>query len=213
MNFSHQSELFDPNCAKPVTYVGLGSVGCWGVYFLAKMGITDITVYDGKQVASHNVPMSLYTMSDVGQLKAHVLAERVRQLTDVEIKVIPENYAGEELTPGSVIISVDDMPTRDLIRTRVDGKLQHDLLIDTRTAEMFVEVLTVQPWNKDDMADYKKTMFTNKEARLQTCGRHGVVFATTRAAGIAVSNLANYWMTGDYRLRVAEKCDILERVI
>jgi hypothetical protein len=213
VNFAHQSELFDPELVKPVTYIGAGSVGGWAIFFLAKLGVTDITVYDGDSVASHNVPMSVYGPGDVGMLKVHALAEHVKRMTGIDLKVIPRHYTGERLEKGAVMMSVDDMAARRLVWDQVKGKVYHPLFTDTRLAETFLDILTVQPWKGDDREDYEKTLFPGETAVRQTCGRHGVVHTTTRAAGIAVTNLANFWMTGSYRLRVAEQCNTLARII
>src|SRR5437867_1166193 len=94
MNFDQQREVFDPNFAKPVTVIGVGSVGSQAVATLAKEGCDDITVWDGDYVASHNIPMSEYRPTDLMRLKVEALQEIVLTATGIKIKTMPCMYDG-----------------------------------------------------------------------------------------------------------------------
>lgn len=212
-NFSHQDRLYDPEKNRPITVIGAGSVGSCVVYMLAKMGVTDITVYDGDSVESHNVPMSLYGPKDVATYKVFALASRVFADTNATLKAHPKMYEAEPLTNCSVISCVDTMEARKRIWEKVKNNPSVDLFIDTRTASAYVEVLSIDPNNRKDIARYEALWFPDEDATKQMCGRHGIIFSSMHTASIVTANLARYWTERKKEWRVAERCDTLTRAI
>lgn len=212
MNHSHQSELFDPARAQTVTVLGAGSVGSWAVYLLAKMGVTDIRVYDEDEVASHNCPMSLYGIQDVGRLKVEALYERIERDTGIRVSVFPRMYQGEPLRNTSVIAAVDTMAARSLIWKQVKNRATVDLFLDSRLNAAYIDVLAIDPSRRDDQSRYELLDFPDEEAQVQICGLHGIAYASSRAAGILAANLTQHWMGYAPQWRVQERCDTLIRV-
>lgn len=212
-NFSHQDRLFDPDKRRPVTLIGAGSVGSFAALALAKMGVDDITVYDADVVASHNAPMSLYRQHDLGRPKVDALAELIRDLTGVVLRTKPAMYAGERLPSCSVVACVDTMKARSLIWKQVKANPAVDVLIETRTGGAYVEVLSIDPHDREEGAWYEALLYDDAQASRQMCGRHGVSFSSLRAASIVSANLARYWMGGEKAWRIAERCDTLQQVI
>ena len=212
MNHAHQVHLFNPQFARPVTLIGAGSVGSWIAYFLAKMGVTDITVYDGDDVASHNIPMSFFGIEDVGRFKVEALEERIRRETGTSITAHARMYAGEPLRNTSVVASVDTMAARTLIWEQVKDRATVDVFCDTRLSAAYIDILTIDPTNSTEQADYERLNFRDEEAAVQSCGLHGIAYASSRAAGIVAANLSQYWMGNAKEWRVTERCDTLERV-
>lgn len=212
-NFAHQEKLFDPKRARPVVLIGSGSIGSFIALFLAKAGVSNITVYDHDTVASHNVPMSLYRESDVGRYKVEALREIVDALTGVEITAIPEPYKDQPLKRCSVIMSVDDMDNgRMPIWDTVRGSMSIDVMLDTRVHEGYGEVYTIKPCSGVDGANYTETLFPNSEAVIRTCGTHGFAPISTGLASSAVSSLCHFWQTGEYTWQRAFRYDTLEQV-
>lgn len=215
MNLAHQNHLFDPSHARPVHLIGAGSVGSWVATLLARAGVENITVWDDDSVASHNVPMSAYGVSDVGKPKVLALYERVLADTGVKLNIKEQMYEGEAIRNASIVCSVDTMKARELawrvIRAR--GVMTVDLFCDTRTHSAFVEVLSVCPFKEDEAALYESLLYSDADALPSICGLHGVAYAASRAAGIVVANLTRNWTSNQYSWRVVERCDTLERVI
>lgn len=174
--------------------------------------MTDIHVYDGDEIASHNGPMSLYGIDDVGRFKVDALAERIHRDTGVIITTCPRMYAGEKLANTSVIASVDTMVARRLIWQQVKDRVTVDLFFDTRLNAAYIDVLAIEPTNHTDQVRYEALDFPDEEAETQICGLHGITYASTRAAGIVTANLTQYWMGRGKKWRHRERCDTLEQV-
>lgn len=191
-NFAQQDDIFDPTLAKPVTVVGVGSVGSQLVCMLAKVGCTDITVWDGDDVASHNIPMSAYRLRDLCRPKVMALRDIVFDASGVEIKVRQEMYAGQKLK-GSVVSCVDSMEARMAIWNAVKGKATADVFVDTRIGAELVEVYRVNPCNPLEAEDYEAVLYPSSKAVAPQCGHHGIIYVTATAAAAACSRLTATW--------------------
>lgn len=215
MNHAHQENLFDPKLARKVYLFGAGSVGSWLALFLAKMGMSDIEVWDADLVSSYNVPMSLYRPQDVGRYKVDALAEIVLDMTGVTLTTRREMYAGQAALRNALVVScVDTMEEgrKPIWEAVKKNRVTLDLFCDTRTSECYVEVLSIEPCSTADAKRYDAMLFPDTEAAKQLCGRHGIVFTTTRAAGIVAANIATFLTTGSKEWLVQERCDTLQKV-
>ncbi len=215
LNRSHQSELFDPAHARPVTVLGVGSVGSHVALQLALLGASKITVWDGDDVRSHNLPMSMvFGIGDLGRLKVEAVAKRIKAQTDIEIRTVPRMYAGEPLK-GSVVACVDTMKARQLIWEVVRNNPTIDIFVDTRIHERYIVVYSVRPCRPEDMMEYEAHLYPDSTTPQRTCGAHGIVNVTTVAASLATHALTRMWsgdiqaprqslLLGDDRLHVYE---------
>lgn len=89
MNFEKQSALFNQKNNKyGVTIFGVGSIGSWLAYALAKTGFNNITVIDSDTIELSNVPAQFYGIEDEGKLKVKALAERIKADTGVKVRYI-----------------------------------------------------------------------------------------------------------------------------
>lgn len=196
LNHGQQHELFTAAHAMPVTVIGAGSVGSQVACMLAKIGVTDLSVWDADDVESHNIPMSAYRLKDLGVRKTFALAEIVREQSGVAITEIREMYAGQPLR-GAVVSCVDTMEARQLIWNTAKGDPLVDILVDTRTAAEYVSVFAVNPSDPDDIAYYEYFLrYGYGDAVKPNCGYHGIVHVAAQAAIAAVANLTNWWSNG-----------------
>lgn len=213
MNHVHQVGLFDPRNARRLIIFGGGSVGGYVALFAAKAGIRDIELWDADTVESYNVPMSVFGPQHVGMYKVDAVAEVVRYLTGTELKVRRRMYAGEPISNAAVVSCVDKMNTgRRPIWSAVRMNPTVDLHLDTRTAGAFVEVYCNEPCRKEDIEIYEKTLCDDSEVAIQTCGNHGVIYASVSAAQAVIANVTHYWEHGTKLWRFAERSDTLDRV-
>ena len=111
--FTRQQDILPPEkLAKlSITVIGCGAVGSFTVLTLAKMGITDITVYDGDTVEEHNLPNQWFKVDHRGMNKTDALWDTIHDFTGVELKANAYHYERETLR-GIVICCVDTMDTR-----------------------------------------------------------------------------------------------------
>jgi len=212
-NYAHQMELFNPACAKPIIVIGVGSIGGYVVDFLAKMGVSDITVMDHDSVASHNSPMSIYRPQDVGRHKVDVLKEIVYDHSGISIKTFREEYTNQKLDQfNAVIVCVDEMAVRKAIWDQVKGNIKISVHIDTRTSGAYGEIISTSPFTQTEQADYEKLLYSDEEASIQTCGMHGVIYASVGVAAGVTGNIAQHWQNGNKKPRDARRYDLLKSI-
>lgn len=105
-----------------VLVIGAGGLGCPALQYLAAAGIGTIGIIDHDVVELHNLHRQiLYTVADIGRLKADVAAERLK-LLNPEINIIPyplqltnQNAALIFSKFDLVIDGTDNFPTRYMI--------------------------------------------------------------------------------------------------
>lgn len=194
MNLSQQDNIFDSLYAQPITVIGAGSVGSNLVMMLARMGIKDMTVYDGDAIESHNIPMSVYRPSDLGRFKVRALESIVKENTGLAIKGILKMYEGKEILRGTVVACVDTMEARQLIFNQVRQNPLVDLFVDTRVGTELISVFTIEPCSYDDLAYYGPFLaYSTKETAMPFCGSHGINFIACRTASAVCANLTSFW--------------------
>ncbi len=201
MNFSMQNRLFDPEHARSVTVIGVGSVGSNVADMLARIGVEHLAVVDGDCVESHNIPASRFGIADLGYFKADIVAKRLLKETGLTAKVERRYYEGNDRLKGSVFSCVDTMSARMKIWSAVKKNPLVDVFIDTRVAVRFFTVFCVRPSVPEDIAHYEQFLYEDAEATGQSCGAHGIITASAMVAAEAVERLCAFWSDGNIRLQ------------
>ena len=80
-----------------ILVVGLGGVGSWVVEALARTGVGQLTLVDFDDICVSNFNRQIHALdSSVGQLKSHVLGERIQQINkECEVHIIGDPYNRE----------------------------------------------------------------------------------------------------------------------
>ncbi len=170
----------DKLSALKVTVIGCGAVGSFTCLTLAKMGITDIEVYDGDKVEEHNLPNQWYRPDHVGMNKTDALWDILVDFTGVELKAHDRHYDRDALR-GLVISCVDSMDTRMAIWREVK-KLKPDLYLDARMGAEVGKVLPVTPSDPASCRHYEEDLYPSTEALPAPCTAKATIYC---AAGLA----------------------------
>lgn len=206
LNLSQQANYFPRESIRPVTIIGAGAVGSNVATMLARMGATDITVYDGDSIDSHNIAPSAYGSGDFGSAKVEALHAVILRDTEVNITRKCAMYAGERLK-GTVIVCVDSMRARKLVWEKVKNNPLVDIVVDTRTAEKFWQVFAIEPCKPADIVHYEHFLaYDDADTAQQTCGLHGIIFVSLAVAAEVGENLANFWACGRKNRHVDRLC-------
>ncbi len=161
------------------------------------MGVPELTVWDDDDVSEHNLAMSAYRMKDFMRPKVEALREIVREASGLIIAIRKEKYDGREPLTGAIVACVDSMESRQAIWKRVRMDPEVGILIDTRTAGKLLWVFAVSPCDPDDVGYYDHHVaYGSRQAAPHMCGQHGFMPMSYMAAGLAVSSLTSWWMSG-----------------
>ena len=117
MNVNKHYEFFQPDMVNaPCHIVGAGAIGSTIGHLLAKLGLTNIELWDGDVVESKNVANQMYRAIDVGKPKTEALKNIMTEINpDCEHTVKTHGwYTGEQLE-GYVFMAVDSLEIRKKI--------------------------------------------------------------------------------------------------
>ena len=173
-----------------VTVIGCGAVGSFTVLTLAKMGITDITVYDGDKVEEHNLPSQWYRPDHVGMNKTDALWDILVDFTGVELKANDHHYSRQALR-GIVICCVDTMDTRLKIWREVK-KFEPELYLDARMGAEVGKVLVVEPSLLSSSRKYEEELYPSSEAFQAPCTAKATIYCACGLAAYIGSMVAGY---------------------
>lgn len=197
-----QHDLVDESILDtPILVIGAGGIGSFTVLTLAKMGFSDITVYDDDVVSEENMNSQFYRYTDIGKSKVLSLWDLVYSFTDIEIKFHPEKYVDsmvdkhEHLRDTEVIISaVDSMEARSMIYSTREDLMQSYLLIDGRMAANQAEVYTVDLMDEQSRMNYEAKLWRDEETMDVPCTAKAVMYNVLWIAS-AISNQVRLALT------------------
>lgn len=195
LNISRHAELFEPYYFEhPVTIIGAGATGSWLALALAKLGITNITVYDFDEVEEHNVPNQAFGVQDVGNTKVSALHNLIAfTCGDVHIKVKDEKFTDQRLN-GIVFLMVDSMAERKKIwENSIKMKSAVKLLVEPRMGLDMGRIYNIDPMNMGHIEKYEDTYYSDDEAEVSACGTSQTVITTALCiAGWCARQLINF---------------------
>lgn len=103
-----------------IVMCGIGAIGSNLVENLVRQGFKKITAIDFDRIEEHNRHTQIWYARDVGQLKATMLKNRIFDIMNIPIEVIPkklEEANSKKLlnTQGVVIDGFDNVPSRKFL--------------------------------------------------------------------------------------------------
>ena len=199
LDLRRHMELFDADKFNtPIHVIGAGATGSWLVMQLAKLGITNIHVWDFDVVEEHNVPNQIFGIKDIGKAKVHALAERVEHDTGLEIDAYNKAYEGQRLF-GIVFMMIDTMDLRKkfwLENVKMKSAVKH--YIEPRMGLDMARIYNVDPMNIAHHKAYEATLYSDEEAEVSACGTSMSVITTAMTtASYCVRQLINFVANDD----------------
>ena len=188
--YLRQQEIFDQTkAAQPITVIGAGSLGSWLVLGLAKLGFSDITVFDDDIVELHNIPSQFYNMINAdgiatdGEAETKVMAlhNNINLFTDIRIKIHPERFERQPLK-GLVIVTPDNMATRKSVFLRCVDNMNVPYFIDGRMGGQTYKIYAVNPNNAADAQYYLRHWHSDEEGSPEPCTARGVGYNAAMCA-------------------------------
>ena len=176
LRFRRQLDLLPlETLTTPVTVIGAGAVGSFVTLTLAKMGLSQLTVFDDDIVDAGNLPSQFYRLEDLGKRKVQALAALVTSFEDVQIVAITRRFEGGPLG-GIVVGAVDSMASRRLIWDAVRFDPRVRLLLDCRMGGLVSIVRPVRPANPTIVRGYEATLHSDAEALEEPCSARSILF-------------------------------------
>lgn len=209
-HLTRQADIIDGmRLGQPVVIVGVGATGSFSALCLAKMGATNITVFDPDEVSIENLNCQFYRKRDIGLAKVDALKALIQDFTDVLITTnpvafndaIPDEEMSRLLNGAYLLCCADDMDVRNFC-LEMATKHGASLLIDPRMgAEKYSQYAITNPAspeNKRTLDSYKKSLYSNEDAVQVACTAKSTIYAAIGAASLIVKTVKNVLMEESY---------------
>ena len=191
-DYSRQVNILNPEEFKtPIHIIGAGATGSWVAFSLAKMGLTNITVYDFDEVGMHNLPNQMFGLRDIDRNKAISIRNIIKLFTGFNIKARNTKVEAGQPLQGIVFMLTDTMKSRrDIYNTSIKNNPNVDLLIETRMDLRGGRIYAIDPKNRIQKSRYEETFYLDEEAEVSACG----VSQTVLPSALAITSHAIWKM-------------------
>lgn len=188
--------------SKVITLAGVGGIGSYVGFLLARMRPSSMFIYDNDIVESANMSGQLFGQSDVGAYKVSALANMIRNYADYSsIFAICERFTDESEASDIMICGFDNMEARALFFDKWLTHVQHKpeeerkncLFIDGRLAAEEFQILCIKGDDRYNINRYgTEFLFLDAEADETICSYKQTTFCANMIASYIVNLFVNF---------------------
>lgn len=198
INIQKHMDFFDPTQLEvQVHLIGCGAIGSHLAEQMARLGISNVHLWDFDTVSAHNIANQNFRDKDIGVLKTHALEEIMKEINpEVEITIHDDGWKEGARLSGWIFLAVDNIDIRrNIIIDNMDNpyiKGYCDIRMGLTDSQIYFV-----PNNAKLIDTLIGTMnFTHEEAKenvpVSACGMSLSVIPTIKfATAIAISNWIN----------------------
>ena len=187
---------------KTVILAGVGGIGSFVGFLLARMKPVSMFIYDDDIVESANMSGQLYGQSDLGRPKVSALAEMIRNYADYSsVFAINERFTEESEASDTMICGFDNMAARKLffdkwvnhVQSKPEEERKNCLFIDGRLAAEEFQVLCIKGDDEYNISRYNNEfLFSDAEADETICSYKQTTFCANMIASYMVNLFVNF---------------------
>ena len=187
---------------KTVILAGVGGIGSYVGFLLARMKPASMFIYDDDIVEAVNMSGQLYSQSDLGRLKVSALAEMIRNYAGYSsVFAISERFTDESEASDIMICGFDNMTARKLffnkwlshVQSKPEEERKNCLFIDGRLAAEEFQVLCIKGDDEYNINRYSNEyLFSDAEADETVCSYKQTTFCANMIASYMVNLFVNF---------------------
>jgi len=187
---------------KTVILAGVGGIGSYVGFLLARMKPASMFIYDDDIVEAVNMSGQLYGQSDLGRPKVSALAEMIRNYANYSsVFAISERFTNESEASDIMIYGFDNMAARELffnkwlshVQSKSEEERKNCLFIDGRLAAEEFQVLCIKGDDEYNIRRYSdEFLFSDAEADETICSYKQTTFCANMIASYMVNLFVNF---------------------
>ena len=187
---------------KTVILAGVGGIGSYVGFLLARMKPASMFIYDNDIVETVNMSGQLYGQSDLGRSKVSALAEMIRNYAGYSsVFAINERFTDESEASDIMICGFDNMEARKLffnkwlshVQSKPEEERKNCLFIDGRLAAEEFQVLCIKGDDEYNINRYNNEfLFSDAEADETICSYKQTTFCANMIASYMVNLFVNF---------------------
>ena len=124
INIQKHMDFFDPTeLEAQVHLIGCGAIGSHLAEQMARLGISNVHLWDFDTVSAHNIANQNFRDKDIGVLKAHALEEIMKEINpEIEVTVHDDGWKEGARLSGWIFLAVDNIDIRrEIIQDNIDN--------------------------------------------------------------------------------------------
>jgi molybdopterin/thiamine biosynthesis adenylyltransferase len=187
---------------KTITLAGIGGIGSYVCFLLARMKPDSIFIYDDDRVEAANMSGQLYGNSDLGLFKVAAIAGMVRNYADYgSVFAISSRFTPSSEASDIMICGFDNMEARRIffnkwvahVNAKPDNEKGNCLFIDGRLAAEEFQVLCIKGDDQFNIHRYNVDfLFTDAQADETICSYKQTTFCANMIASYIVNLFVNF---------------------
>lgn len=187
---------------KTVILAGVGGIGSYVGFLLARMKPASMFIYDDDIVEAVNMSGQLYSQSDLGRFKVSALAEMIKNYAGYSsVFAISERFTNESEASDIMICGFDNMTARRLffnkwvnhVQSKLEEERKNCLFIDGRLAAEEFQVLCIKGDDEYNINRYSNEyLFSDAEADETICSYKQTTFCANMIASYMVNLFVNF---------------------
>lgn len=187
---------------KTIILAGLGGIGSYVCFLLARMQPTSLFIYDDDIVEAVNMSGQLFSKIDVGRYKADAMSDMVSLYANYDsVFAIREKFTMSCEASDIMICGFDNMEARKIFFTKWRAHVQlkpfserkHCLFIDGRLSAEYFQVFCI---TGDDVAAqesyYENALFSDEEADETVCSYKQTTYMANMIGSVIVNLFTNF---------------------
>lgn len=187
---------------KTVTLAGVGGIGSYVGFLLARMKPAFMFIYDDDIVEAVNMSGQLYGQSDLGRPKVSALAGMIRNYAGYgDVFAMTERFTNESEASDIMICGFDNMAARRLffnkwvnhVQSKPEEERKNCLFIDGRLAAEEFQILCIKGDDEYNINRYNNEfLFSDAEADETICSYKQTTFCANMIASYMVNLFVNF---------------------
>lgn len=187
---------------KVVILAGVGGIGSYVGFLLARMKPAALYIYDDDIVEAVNMSGQLYGQSDLGRSKVSALADMIRNYANyVSAFAVPERFTSDSEAADIMICGFDNMAARRTffekwvahVSSKPEEERANCLFIDGRLAAEEFQVLCIKGDDEFNINRYRtEFLFSDLEADETICSYKQTTFCANMIASYMVNLFVNF---------------------
>lgn len=186
---------------KVIILAGLGGIGSYVAFLLARMKPRSLFLYDDDDVEFVNMSGQLYSFTDVGKKKVNAIANMISNYAGYNsVFAIPEKFTEDCEASDIMICGFDNMQARKTffkkwlnhVNSKSEEEQKHCLFIDGRLAAEELQVFFIQGNDDYNKANYENYLFSDDEADETVCSYKQTTFMANMIGSIIVNLFTNF---------------------
>ena len=185
-----------------VILAGLGGIGSYVSYNLARMNIAALFMYDDDVVEQANMSGQLYCIEDIGKAKVDAMADMIKSYTTMRnIYAIKDKFTQNSEAGDVMICGFDNMAARNTffhawrkhLRDKSEEEKRKCLYLDGRLSINTLQVFCITGDNDWAISEYmEKYLFSDAQAEETQCSLKQTTYLACMIGSMIVNLFTNF---------------------